>query len=73
LSQPAIKVICSQDGPRIVYYCDPHYLQSTRSARHAYGSYEMSDARRLGLSRVIVNCGITNVLSKYYVTTGHDV
>jgi DNA adenine methylase len=45
----AIDLIRREDGPETIYYCDPPYLQSTRTASDTYGGFEMSeqDHRRL--------------------------
>ena len=40
---PAVDLIRREDSPNTVYYLDPPYLAETRSAREAYGTFEMSD------------------------------
>lgn len=42
LSKPALDVIRSEDSPQTLFYCDPPYLSDTRSAKDAYGPYEMT-------------------------------
>jgi DNA adenine methylase len=41
--KPAVKVVREQDGPGTLFYCDPPYLHSTRTAPDTYGPYEMSE------------------------------
>jgi DNA adenine methylase len=40
---PAVELIRREDGPLTLYYCDPPYLDETRTARKAY-AHEMSEA-----------------------------
>jgi DNA adenine methylase len=42
LNRPALEVIRSQDSPGTLFYCDPPYLPSTRTAPQVYGRYEMT-------------------------------
>jgi DNA adenine methylase len=44
LNRDALSVIRQQDGARTLFYCDPPYLQSTRTATEAYGKFEMTEA-----------------------------
>src|SRR5262249_57655604 len=44
LCRPALEVIASEDTPATLFYLDPPYLQETRSAKDAYGPYEISEA-----------------------------
>jgi DNA adenine methylase len=37
-------VIRQQDGPQSLLYCDPPYPHETRTAKDAYGAFEMSEA-----------------------------
>ncbi|HEY7326079.1 MAG TPA: DNA adenine methylase [Gemmataceae bacterium] len=39
----ALELIRREDGPQSLFYADPVYLQSTRTARSAYGQYEMCE------------------------------
>lgn len=41
LNDDAIKVIEQQDGKYTLFYCDPTYLEKTRSSHGEYGDYEM--------------------------------
>jgi len=52
LNQDAIGVICKQDGLRTLFYCDPPYLQSTRTVKEAY-RYEMTEADHEVLLRTL--------------------
>lgn len=48
LDGPALKVIRSQDGPRTLFYLDPPYLKSTRTAPDVF-EHEMSDVQHRNL------------------------
>jgi DNA adenine methylase len=41
---PALDVIRREDTPLTLFYCDPPYYHPTRTARKAYGAFEMSEA-----------------------------
>jgi DNA adenine methylase len=41
-SRPALELIMNEDGPGTLFYLDPPYLHSTRTAKQAY-KYEMSE------------------------------
>ena len=41
MNAPAVRTIRSMDGPETLFYCDPPYLHETRTARQAYGDFEM--------------------------------
>jgi DNA adenine methylase len=43
--KPAVQVICEQDGPRTLTYCDPPYVHSSRSSTEEYGEFEMTEAQ----------------------------
>jgi len=47
-NQDAMKVIDQQDGEKTLFYLDPPYVHSTRTARDAY-RYEMQDEKHMGL------------------------
>jgi DNA adenine methylase len=42
LNRPALEVIQGQDGPGTLFYVDPPYLPSTRTATDTYGRFEMT-------------------------------
>ena len=42
LNKPALEVLRSQDGPASLMYLDPPYVPDTRSAKKAFGLYEMT-------------------------------
>lgn len=48
LNRPALDVIHGQDGPRTLFYCDPPYLQETRTAPNVY-AHEMTDGNHRDL------------------------
>lgn len=54
-NQHAEKLIASQDGEQTFFYLDPTYLHETRSAKRAYGKYEMSDDDHESLLCVLGN------------------
>lgn len=43
LNDKAAEVVKSWDRPNTVIYCDPPYVQSTRSSQKLYGVYEMTE------------------------------
>ncbi len=43
LNKDACKVIQQQDGENTLFYCDPPYIQETRTAKSVYGEFEMTD------------------------------
>lgn len=49
LNHRALDVIKEQDGPNTLFYLDPPYLQETRTAKWAFGDYEMSEADHVEL------------------------
>jgi DNA adenine methylase len=63
--QHGLDVICEFDGPDTLAYVDPPYLEETRTARRAYGAFEMSreDHERL-LDFILAYRGMV-VLSGY--------
>jgi DNA adenine methylase len=64
LNRPAVEVIRSQDGPETLFYCDPPYLHSTRTARAVY-SHEMTQAQHRELLNVLLRCTGNVMLSGY--------
>jgi DNA adenine methylase len=65
LDQPALDVIRAHDGPDTLIYCDPPYLHATRTARHAYGAYEMSNEEHQELLETLLDCRGAVYLSGY--------
>jgi DNA adenine methylase len=53
LNRPALDVIRSQDGPATLFYLDPPYLHETRTARKAYGAFEMTEQDHRDLLAVL--------------------
>ncbi|MDN5332135.1 MAG: adenine methylase [Tepidanaerobacteraceae bacterium] len=51
-NQPAIQLIERYKSPEVLIYCDPPYLQSTRS-RKCWYSYEMSEKEHIELLEVL--------------------
>ena len=51
---PAISPTASEDGPATFFYLDPPYLPRTRTARKAYGPYEMTEADHRELLDVLL-------------------
>jgi DNA adenine methylase len=69
-SRGAVEVITAEDGPRTLFYCDPPYLQSTRTARDVYG-HEMSEEDHEELLSVLAKIKGRFLLSGYHSST-HD-
>jgi DNA adenine methylase len=65
LNRPALDVIRSEDTPATLFYCDPPYLSETRTARQAYGPFEMSGADHRELLDVLRLCRGKVMLSGY--------
>jgi DNA adenine methylase len=65
LCRPALEVIRSQDGPGTLFYCDPPYLKSTRTAPDVY-ALEMSDAEHVALLEGLANIKGRFLLSGYH-------
>jgi DNA adenine methylase len=67
LNRPALDVIRSQDGgPRTLFYCDPPYLQETRTVRDAYGPYEMTAEQHRELLATLAGIKGRFLLSGYH-------
>lgn len=64
LDRPAIDVIKQQDGEETLFYLDPPYLHSTRTAKKAYDC-EMSDGDHVELLQVLENVKGRFLLSGY--------
>jgi DNA adenine methylase len=65
LHEDALEVIAQYDGPDTLFYCDPPYMPETRTARRAYGAYEMSRDDHERLLKVILACDGMVILSGY--------
>jgi DNA adenine methylase len=65
VNKHALEVIKDCDGRSTLLYCDPTYLPSTRTARKAYGPFEMSFEDHLELLAVLRRCVCRVVLSGY--------
>jgi DNA adenine methylase len=65
LNRPALDAIRSQDGPHTLHYCDPPYLHETRTARQAYGRFEMTEAEHRELLAVLLGVEGKVMLSGY--------
>jgi DNA adenine methylase len=64
-NRPAVEVIQREDGPHTLFYCDPPYLHETRTARKAYGRFEMTEAQHRELLDVLCRCRGEVMLSGY--------
>jgi DNA adenine methylase len=62
---PAVKLIRREDTPGTLFYCDPPYLHQTRTARGAYGPFEMTEADHRELLDVLLACRGKVMLSGY--------
>lgn len=65
LNQPAVEVIQSQDGPNTLFYLDPPYLPETKSAKTAFGEFEMTEEQHIELLDVITKVQGKVMLSGY--------
>jgi DNA adenine methylase len=50
----ALALIHQEDGPGTLFYCDPPYFHPTRTARKAYGPFEMTEAQHRELLAVLL-------------------
>jgi DNA adenine methylase len=64
-NKPALDLIREHDGPHTLFYCDPPYLPRTRTARKAYGPYEMTEQEHRDLLRLLRRCKGKVMLSGY--------
>jgi DNA adenine methylase len=64
-NRPAVKLIQEHDEPGTLFYCDPPYLHETRTARKAYGCFEMTEAEHRELLNVLLACKGKVMLSGY--------
>jgi len=65
LCRPAVEVIRSEDAPATLFYCDPPYLHETRTAKKAYGPFEMSESDHRELLDALLTCRGKVILSGY--------
>lgn len=65
-NQPALEVICKEDGPRTLIYADPPYLHSTRSTTTEYGDFEMTGEDHEDLLVVLSQIKGRFILSGYH-------
>jgi DNA adenine methylase len=65
LCRPAVEVILQQDAPSTLFYCDPPYVPGTRTARKAYGAFEMTEEGHRELLDVLRRCQGKVMLSGY--------
>ena len=64
LCDDAVRIIRQQDGERTLFYLDPPYVHSTRSAADAY-QYEMDESAHDELLETIRQCQGRVMLSGY--------
>lgn len=64
LSKPALEVIKSEDSPNTLFYLDPPYLHSTRTATNSY-EYEMSEQDHNELLYTLAHISGKFILSGY--------
>jgi DNA adenine methylase len=65
LCRPALDVVRSEDTPATLFYLDPPYLHETRTARQAYGRFEMTEADHRELLDTVRGCKGKVILSGY--------
>jgi DNA adenine methylase len=65
LNRPALQVIEGQDGPGTLFYCDPPYLHSTRTARDTYGPHEMAERDHAKLLEALKQAQAKAMISGY--------
>lgn len=73
LDRPAMEVIRQQDGPDTLYYLDPPYPQTTRTATQTYGEYEMADTDHSALLELINSLRGRVMISGYHCDLYDDV
>ena len=64
-SKPALEIIKRYDTGNTLFYCDPPYLQSTRSSKTDYVDYEMSDDGHRQLASALRGCKGKVAISGY--------
>jgi DNA adenine methylase len=65
LCRPALDVIRQEDTVATLFYLDPPYLHRTRTARKAYGRFEMTEDEHRELLATIRQCKGKVILSGY--------
>jgi DNA adenine methylase len=65
VNRPALEVIRAEDGLRTLHYLDPPYVAETRTARNAYGKFEMSEDDHRELLTVLQSVQGMVILSGY--------
>jgi DNA adenine methylase len=61
----AVDLIRREGGPGALFYCDAPYLHEPRTARRAYGPFEMTEADQADLLAVLRGCKGKVMLSGY--------
>jgi DNA adenine methylase len=64
-NMPAVRLIEREDEPGTLFYCDPPYMNETRTARKVYGQFEMTEADHQRLLDVLCQCKGKVMLSGY--------
>lgn len=64
LNRDAVEVIRQQDGPSTLFYCDPPYLQDTRTSKEVY-SHEMTREQHERLLATLIGIDGKFMLSGY--------
>jgi DNA adenine methylase len=62
---PAVELIRREDTPGTLFYCDPPYLQSTRTAKAVYGPFELTAADHAELLATLAGIRGKFLLSGY--------
>jgi DNA adenine methylase len=64
-NRPAVELIRKHDTPGTLFYCDPPYLHETRTAKKAYGPFEMTETQHHELLVTLRQCKGKVMLSGY--------
>src|SRR3990167_9636923 len=65
LNNDSLSFLRKQSYKNCLIYCDPPYLQSTRSSKQIYGEHEMSETEHILLSEILNNCQAKVIVSGY--------
>jgi DNA adenine methylase len=65
-NRPAVEVIRLYDHARTLSYCDPPYLHETRTAKDAYGQFEMTEVDHRALLETLAGIKGRFLLSGYH-------